>query len=397
MVLLSTLLPLALAIFSVDAAKILSAAPGVKTVPNGYIVVMKDGVSSQDFDSHRNWVTQLHHERLARRGSTNVGGMRHTYKTTLKGYSGTFDEETIQEIANRDDVAFIERDQIMTINEIETQPNVPSWGLARVGSMRPGGTEYHYDSTAGEGVTAYVIDTGIDIDHQDFGGRAKWGVNTVDNMDEDCNGHGTHVSGTTAGTTFGVAKKANLIAVKVLDCNGSGSNSGVIMGMEWATEHAQQTGADKSVMNMSLGGGFSQATNQAAAAIVQAGVFLAVAAGNDNRDARSFSPASEPSVCTVAASTRQDGKASFSNFGQVVDVYGPGAEIISARVGGGSMTLSGTSMASPHVAGLGAYLIGLGRGSGGSLCNTIKEMAQPVIRSPGSNTTNRLIYNGSGQ
>ncbi|EER23662.1 subtilisin-like serine protease [Coccidioides posadasii str. Silveira] len=398
MVFLGKILPLALAALSVNGAEILSA-PGAENIPNGYIVVMKEGTSTQDFDAHREWVASVHHERLARRGSTNVGGMRHTYNFNqgFMGYAGTFDEETIQEIANRDDVAYIERDQIMKASAIQTQRNVPSWGLARVSSRQPGGRDYSYDSTAGQGVTAYIIDTGIDIRHTDFGGRAVWGTNTVDRRNEDCNGHGTHVAGTTGGTSFGVAKRARLVAVKVLDCNGSGSNSAVIAGMQWAMQHASQNDPRRAVANMSLGGGYSQASNQAAAAIVRAGIFLAVAAGNDNRDARSFSPASEPTVCTAAASHVRDGKASFSNWGQLVDVYAPGQDIISARPGGGSRSLSGTSMASPHVCGLGAYLIGLGRGSGGGLCDTIKRMALPVISNPGSGTTNRLINNGVSQ
>lgn len=168
------------------------------------------------------------------------------------------------------------------------QDNVPSWGLARVGSKQAGGTTYYYDPSAGQGVTAYVIDTGIDIQHEDFGGRAKWGKNLVDQMDEDCNGHGTHVAGTVGGKKYGLAKSVSLVAVKVLDCEGSGSNSGVIKGMEWAMRDASGGGngtakaAGKTVMNMSLGGPRSEATNQAARAISEAGIFLAVAAGNEN-------------------------------------------------------------------------------------------------------------------
>lgn len=170
---------------------------------------------------------------------------------------------------------------------------MPSWGLARVGSKQAGGTTYYYDSSAGKGVTAYVIDTGIDIEHEDFGGRAKWGKNFVDQRDEDCNGHGTHVAGTVGGTKYGLAKSVSLVAVKVLDCDGSGSNSGVIRGMEWAMREASGGGngtakaAGKSVMNMSLGGPRSQASNDAARAISEAGIFMAVAAGNENVSCKS--------------------------------------------------------------------------------------------------------------
>ncbi|KAK2838259.1 subtilisin-like serine protease [Arthroderma sp. PD_2] len=391
-------IPLALAAMSVvNGAEILETRAGVQTLADKYIVVMNDGMSDKDFDSHRSWVNRTHRRRLVRRGAKAMGGMKYTYKfpTGMKGYSGHFDEEMIKEISKRADVKYIERDARVKSMEVTEQPNVPSWGLARVGSQEPGGDTYYYDSTAGEGSTAFIIDTGIDIEHEEFEGRATWGENFVDNMDMDCNGHGTHVAGTVSGVTFGVAKKSSAVAVKVLDCNGSGSNSGVIMGMEWSTQQAMSGGADKAVVNMSLGGAFSQASNDAAAAIAQAGVFLAVAAGNDNVDAAEASPASEPSICTVAASTEQDGKADFSNYGQVVDVYAPGDGITSARPGGGSQVLSGTSMASPHVAGLGAYFIGLGMAGGPGLCDTIKEAAIDVISNPGQGTTGRLINNGA--
>nr|AJD23191.1 subtilisin-like protease [Onygena corvina] len=392
-------LPLALAALSVvNGAEIMETRAGVQTIPDQYIVVMHDNLSDKDFDSHRSWVNRAHRRSLARRGNKAMGGMKHTYKfpSGMVGYSGHFDEATIKEIAARADVKYIERDARVKMSEVTSQPSVPSWGLARVGSQQPGGDTYYYDSSAGEGTTAYIVDTGTDINHQDFEGRAAWGMNFVDSRDEDCNGHGTHVSGTVGGATFGVAKKTNIVAVKVLDCDGSGSNSGVIKGMEWATQQASSNGADKAVMNMSLGGAFSQSSNDAAAAVARAGVFLAVAAGNDNVDASQSSPASEPSICTVAASTEQDGKADFSNYGEVVDVYAPGAGITSAKPGGGSQVLSGTSMASPHVAGLGAYFIGLGMGGGPGLCDTIKQRAIDVISNPGPGTTSKLINNGSG-
>lgn len=166
---------------------------------------------------------------------------------------------------------------------LQTQRNAPSWGLGRISNRQVGIRDYHYDSTAGRGVTAYIIDTGIDIRHPDFGGRAIWGTNTVDGSNTDGNGHGTHCAGTVASNTYGVAKAARLVAVKVLGADGSGSNAGVIKGMEWVIQHAQQNGITrKAVVNMSLGGGYSASSNQAAAAIVRAGIFLAVAAGNDN-------------------------------------------------------------------------------------------------------------------
>lgn len=198
------------------------------------------------------------------------------------------------------------------------QSNVPSWGLARISSKRTGTTSYTYDSTAGEGVVFYGVDTGIDISHSDFGGRAKWGTNVVDNDNTDGNGHGTHTASTAAGSKYGVAKKATLVAVKVLGADGSGTNSGVISGMDWAVKDAKSRGANgKYVMNMSLGGEFSKAVNDAAANVVKSGIFLSVAAGNEAENASNSSPASAAEVCTIAASTSTDGSASFTNFGSV--------------------------------------------------------------------------------
>lgn len=204
------------------------------------------------------------------------------------------------------------------------QSNAPSWGLARISSKTKGATDYVYDSTAGEGIVVYGVDTGIDIEHADFEGRAEWGTNTADDDDTDGNGHGTHTASTAVGSKFGVAKKATVVAVKVLGSDGSGTNSQVISGMEWAVQDAKSRGVTgKSVMNMSLGGAVSQAMNDAAANVVKAGVFLSVAAGNEAQDASNSSPASAPNVCTIAASTKSDGSASFSNFGSIGESPSP--------------------------------------------------------------------------
>ncbi|PGH09501.1 hypothetical protein GX51_00606 [Blastomyces parvus] len=396
--LFSQILPLALAaVASVDAAPapILNAPAGQQAVPNKYIVVMKPGTTAEKFEAHRNWVSSSQSTRM---GIQNAG-LKKDYKfpNGFKAYSGVFDNEVVSQISNDGDVAYIEPDGIVTISALETQPNAPSWGLPRVSSKSgSNGTDYIYDSTAGEGVTAYIVDTGIEIDHSDFGGRATWGHNTADSDDTDCNGHGTHVAGTVAGTEYGIAKKSSLVAVKVLDCAGSGSNSGVIEGMEWAVTDATSNGdPKKSVMNMSLGGSTSQATNDAAAAVVSAGIFLAVAAGNEGADAGTSSPASEPTVCTVGASDSSDVMAEFSNHGELVDVFAPGVDIVSTYIGGGTDTLSGTSMASPHVCGLGAYLIALEGISGGGVCDRMKELANSIITGAPSGTTDKLIFNGA--
>lgn len=202
----------------------------------------------------------------------------------------------------------------MVAKGIISQPNAPSWGLPRISQKKrisTNSTSYFYDETAGAGVTAYVIDTGINIAHQDFEGRATWGFNSADDVDEDGQGHGTHVAGTIGGATFGVAKKVDLIAVKVLGSDGSGTNSGVIQGVEWATSDAVKKGkAEKSVANMSLGGSFSAALNKAVDAAVEAGITFAVAAGNENEDAKNSSPASTKTAITVGATEIDDTRAS---------------------------------------------------------------------------------------
>ena len=236
--------------------------------------------------------------------------------------------------------------------------------------------KYLYEATGGEGVDAYVIDTGINIHHVEFEGRAKWGKTMPANdVDEDGNGHGTHCAGTIASRRYGVAKKANLIAVKVLGSNGSGSMSDVVGGVLWASSEASKAAAKAraeyaatgytahkgSVANMSLGGGKSKALDDAVNAAVDNGMHFAVAAGNDNKDACNYSPAGAQKAVTVGASTIGDERAYFSNWGTCVDVFAPGLSILSTWTGSNTATntISGTSMASPHTAGMLAYLLSL--------------------------------------
>ena len=258
----------------------------------------------------------------------------------------------------------------------EVEKNAP-WGLARI-SHRDSlsfGTfnKYLYSEDAGEGVDVYVIDTGTNVDHVDFEGRAFWGKTIpVGDEDVDGNGHGTHCSGTVAGKRFGVAKKAHVYAVKVLRSNGSGSMSDVVKGVEWAaSSHSQKLEAAKkgkgrkgwkgSAANMSLGGGKSVTLDLAVNAAVDTGMHFAVAAGNDNADSCNYSPASAEKAITVGASTLADERAYFSNYGRCNDIFAPGLNILSTWIGSryAVNTISGTSMASPHVAGLLAYYLSL--------------------------------------
>jgi subtilisin family serine protease len=253
-------------------------------------------------------------------------------------------------------------DEDVSVKFVEENP--PNWGIDRIDQRQlPLDKKYHYDNTAAD-VDVYIVDTGINIAHDEFEGRAVWDKNTSgDHKDEDCNGHGTHVASTIGGKTVGVAKGAKIHAVKVLQCNGSGSMSGVVKGIEYVVEqHIKAAGGKKTVFNMSLGGGQSPALNAATTAAVKAGVVAVVAAGNDNADACNYSPASTPEAITVAASTVEDEQAYFSNWGKCVDIYAPGHNIKAAWIGGKKeyKTISGTSMASPHVAGAAALVLGSG-------------------------------------
>ncbi|EEP78435.1 conserved hypothetical protein [Uncinocarpus reesii 1704] len=382
----------------VDAAQLLGAS-SKDIIPNSYIVVMKDSVSSTEFDSHVSGVTNLHHEHLSKRGSTNFGGLKHMYSINgWQGYSGSFSRDTINEILKDDNVDYVEHDRRAKILGWASQPNAPSWGLGRVSHRERGNSTLVYDEMAGEGITFYGVDTGIDITHPDFGGRGVLGTNVVGGAHLDGHGHGTHTAGTVAGNAYGIAKKASIVSVKVLNNRGSGSWSGIIAGLNWCVTHARENNVlGKAVMNLSIGGGRMTSVNQAATNAANAGIFLAVAAGNCNTDARNISPASAENVCTVAASTEFDRKASFSNYGATIEIYAPGNNIISTVPGNRSRAMSGTSMAAPHVAGVAAAIMASQNIAPSEVCAHLAGMAEGKITNPGRSTTNKLLYNGSGE
>jgi cerevisin len=346
-----------------------------KVIPGHYMIVLRDDVDSSHIADHHNWLTSF----LAAPGVRDVSANRikHVYDLPgVKGYAGKFDDEVIGAIRRAKHVAYVEQDQMVHITEswrgtpsdngYVLQKDAP-WGLSRVSHRkRPSAThykEYPFAATAGEGVSVYVIDTGINVRHVDFEGRARWGATIPENdEDEDGNGHGTHCAGTISGRRFGVAKKANAVAVKVLSSNGSGSMSDVVKGVEWAAQdHKRRVKKDKnakSAANMSLGGGASRTLDRVVNAAVDAGIHFAVAAGNDNRNACNYSPAAAEKAVTVGATAIDDKMAWFSNHGKCVDVFAPGKDVLSTWIGSdvATNTISGTSMASPHVAGLLAYL-----------------------------------------
>lgn len=304
----------------------------------------------------------------------------------------------------------------------EVEKNAP-WGLARISHRNTlsFGTfnKYLYAAEGGEGVDAYVIDTGCNIDHVDFEGRAKWGK-TIPTGDDDIdgNGHGTHCSGTVAGKKYGVAKKASVYAIKVLRSNGSGTMSDVVKGVEYAANsHTEQVEAARkgsrkgfkgSVANMSLGGGKTVALDRVVDAAVEAGIHFAVAAGNDNADACNYSPAAATQAVTVGASALDDSRAYFSNWGKCTDIFAPGLSIQSTWIGSkyAVNTISGTSMASPHIAGLLAYYLSLQPAIDSEFyspltpkkmkANLLKIATRGTLTDLPEDTPNLLAWNGGG-
>lgn len=336
-------------------------------------------------------------DRAAEMSKARALGMTVTYEytTVLNGMAVLANKGQLTALQRNPNVRLIEADGVATVSDTQ---NGATWGLDRTDQRDlPLSKTYSYRTTAGN-VTAYIIDTGINAGHQDFGGRVSGGFTAFTDAvgTGDCNGHGTHVAGTVAGAAYGMAKGSRLVPVRVLNCDGSGSWTGVIAGIDWVAKNA----AKPAVANMSLGGGKSSSVNTAVANLVTAGVTTVVAAGNSNANACNYSPASEPSAVTVGATQSNDARASYSNFGSCLDIFAPGSSITSAWYTSSSATntISGTSMASPHVAGAAAlYLASNPAASPAAVTSALTSNATTnKVTSPGTGSPNRLLYVDGG-
>ncbi|MFA1542488.1 S8 family peptidase [Actinomadura monticuli] len=349
-----------------------TAAQGTP-VPGQYIVTLKTGAST---------------DAAARKaGATGVK----RFDGVLNGFAAKLTGDQLEKLRHDDRVAAIEQDQIVKTTTTQKYP-LP-WGLDRIDQRSAKLSKTYYYNSSGSGVNAYVIDTGLDVTHDDFGGRASiaWAASRFGGDGRDCNGHGTHVAGIIGSKTYGAAKSVNLRALRVLDCEGSGYMSDIVDAANWLRTNAVKP----AVANLSVGGPASSAVNTAVMNLSKSGVFVSVAAGNDNKDACKFSPSGASWVMTVGATTAYDNRATFSNWGKCVDINAPGYGIWSTWPGGGAQKLSGTSMAAPYVSGVAALYL-----------STHKTATFPTVQKwLNDNSThslkrlrsqaNRLVYKGT--
>jgi hypothetical protein len=356
-----------------------------KPVPGEYIVVLKDELKE---------VAQIGSEGIAQEMALKHGGqVLHSYKSALKGFTVRLPEVALQKLLQDPRVAYVQENGY--VQAFATQTGA-TWGIDRVDQQNlPLNQTYNYNNTASN-VHAYIVDTGVRLTHSQFTGRMGNGFDaiTAGGTGADCHGHGTHVAGTVGGTTHGIAKGVTIHPVRVLDCQGSGTDAQVIAGIDWVV----QNHVKPAVANMSLGGDASQPLDDAVTNAINAGIVFAIAAGNDSSSACNYSPARTPSAITVGSTTSSDARSSFSNYGTCLDIFAPGSSITSASNSSdtGTTSMSGTSMAAPHVAGVAALYLGANPTATPQQVRDalVTNGTAGKVGSPGTGSPNVLLYSG---
>jgi aqualysin 1 len=348
-------------------------------IANRYIVVLRDSASNAQLTSAETAVKDA------------GGRIHHRYGSALRGFAANLSTNALADLRADPDVAFVEADRRISVAAVQRPA---TWALDRIDQRsRTRNGAYFYTST-GTGVTAYVIDSGIRLSHNDFEGRAVFGFDAYNGGGTDCNGHGTHVAGSLGGKTYGVAKKVSLVSVRVLDCEGFGEVSDVLEGVDWVTAHHQA--GTPAVANMSIGGPPSSAIDQAVNRSIGDGVTYAVAAGNESTSACGSSPARVGAAITVGSTQSNDRRSSFSNIGSCLDLFAPGTSVTSTWASSNTATAvaSGTSMASPHVAGAAALYLQLHPNASPATVRNelVNRSTKGTVVSPGTNSPNRLLY-----
>ncbi|WFF04617.1 S8 family peptidase [Micromonospora sp. WMMD1076] len=367
---------------------VIQNADGPDAVAGRYIITLKDtALASTTVGAKARGLT----DRFG-------GRTRHVYGSALAGFSAEMSAQQARRLAADPSVASVE--QVQRIGVLDTQTNPPNWGDDRIDQRSlPLNQTFTYPANPGQGVAVYVLDTGINANHNEFTGRVRQGTDIVDNdsTPQDCHGHGTHVAGTAVGTTYGIAKKASVVAVRVLNCQGTGTNDDLIAGINWVRANAQKP----AVANYSIGCGSrctSQAMDSAVTSLINSGVQFVQAAGNSSDDACYYSPQAVAAAITVGNSTSSDGRNSTSNYGRCLDLFAPGTSIVSASYASnnGSATMTGTSMASPHTAGAAALYLGANPGATPAQVRAalVDNGTTGKITNPGSGSPNVLLYTG---
>ncbi|KAH6865475.1 subtilisin-like protease-like protein [Alternaria rosae] len=392
---------------AVAAASLLAHAAPIATrstedlIAGRYIVQLKPDVDVASFTAHREQVRSIvaRHLGLGRRNDIDLNaGIDQEYDLgDFKGYAGAFDPAVVAELEAMDDVFLVEKDFLMYPTALITQTNAP-WGLASVSSRTRGATSYVYDSTAGNNTYSYVLDSGIRTTHVEFEGRASWGYNAANSNNADVSGHGTHVAGVIGSKTYGVAKKTNLVAVKVIGDDNVAAGSSVLAGLNWATNDiVTNSRLGSAVVNLSLGGPASSSMDNAVNSLANRGILPIVAAGNENQPAANVSPARAANALCVGSVQSNDARSSTSNYGSAVDIWAPGGDIMSTwhTSDTATLTASGTSASAPFVAGIVSYMRGLEGQSIGPVARArVLALGTPNRLTDVAGAPNLLAYNG---